>query len=64
VTWMFFKLSDCESEDSGLSALGRTPYNVGIAHEFADEREIVVDCRDCERLMALRIGVYCYAASC
>jgi hypothetical protein len=44
--------------------LSNYSYNVGLAHEFADVREIVVDCRDCEHLMALRIGVYCYAGSC
>jgi hypothetical protein len=37
-----------------------TLYNVGWAHEFADVWKIVVDCRDCERLMALRIVVYRY----
>jgi hypothetical protein len=38
----------CESVDSGLSALARTPYNVGVSHEVADVRRCVVDCRDCE----------------
>jgi hypothetical protein len=26
------RIGGCESGDSGLSALGRTPYNVGLAH--------------------------------
>jgi hypothetical protein len=43
---------------------GHNPYNVGWAQAFADVRDVVVDRRDCERLMALRIGVYCYAGSC